>query len=236
MRKRDILLAASLCLSFVGAGARAAAAQAGGEAPTAVARATEIRLTAEQVIVNRRIAQRALSRVDDLLERVDRAPPASIAAIAPRRELSAQQILASQRVAQEALTRVTMLQERLAGANPTPTPIVSRGRVTVTLGQLVTDQRIAQAAVRRVAAIERRVPALPESVDQPDWIVGRIQPSVNVVVVRQVRLGSATVGARIPVVLPASLSSLQFHAGTIANVKGVLFGGVLFGRTFSIEP
>jgi hypothetical protein len=116
-------------------------------------------LSAAQLLINQRIGQAAIRRLNAVAAKLDGRP----APTPPKAHkggtvtLSAAQLLINQRIYQAAIRRAAILEARL---DHKPAPHFGSGKggtVRLTLGQLVVNQRIAQAAVRRANALVTRV-------------------------------------------------------------------------------
>jgi hypothetical protein len=113
-------------------------------------------LSAAQLLINQRIGQAAIRRLDAVEAMLDGRPPREFAGAGGRVRLTAGQLLINQRIFQAAIRRAATLEARL---DHRPAPRSGRGkggRVRLSLTQLIVNQRIAQAAVRRANRLVAR--------------------------------------------------------------------------------
>jgi hypothetical protein len=130
-----------------------------GSAPTTTPpKSVHFTLSARQLLINQRIGQAAIRRLNAVAATLDGRPVAkSKAHTKGTVTLSAAQLLINQRIYQAAIRRAATLEARL---DHTPAPRFGPGKratVRLTLGQLIINQRIAQAAVRRANDLVTRV-------------------------------------------------------------------------------
>jgi hypothetical protein len=116
-------------------------------------------LSARQLLINQRIGQAAIRRLNAVTAKLDGRPAPAPTTTHKRGTvtLSAAQLLINQRIYQAAIRRAAALEARL---DHTPAPTAGSGHggvVLLTLGQLIINQRIAQAGVRRANALVARV-------------------------------------------------------------------------------
>jgi hypothetical protein len=147
-------------------GAAAAAAGPGGGAAAGAGGATgarkksRITLSARQLLINQRIGQAAIRRLNAVEATLDGRPVPTTTARRNRGTvtLSARQLLINQRIYQAGVRRAAALEARVEG-RPAPAATANRsgGTVRLSLAQLVINQKIAQAAVRRANALQARV-------------------------------------------------------------------------------
>ena len=144
-----------------GAPARAAGASCRMPVPSASGNASAVRLAAGQLLINQRISQAAVRRVNALAAKMDGKPAPktnpNANSGAGRVTLSTNQLLINQRISQAAVRRINALIAQFEGR---PAPRATNnppGRVTLSAKQLLINQRISQAAVRRVNALEQCV-------------------------------------------------------------------------------
>lgn len=132
----------------------------GGGQPGAEPRKGKITLSATQLLINQRIGQAAIRRLNALEARLEGRPAPAPATGGKRGRvtLSAAQLLINQRIYQAGVRRANALEARLEGRTP-PAPKARGGSGTVrlTVAQLAINQRIAQAAVRRANALNQRI-------------------------------------------------------------------------------
>jgi glucose/arabinose dehydrogenase len=133
------------------------ACPAPGSSPPERQGARAVRLSAGQLLINQRISQAAVRRVNALADRLDGRPvtPPSPRP-AGRVTLSVKQLRINQRISQAAVRRVNALTARIEG-RPVPGSSGNNAPGTLTLSatQLLINQRISQAAIRRINALEQ---------------------------------------------------------------------------------
>jgi hypothetical protein len=114
-------------------------------------------LSAGQLLINQRIGQAAIRRLNAVAAKLDGRPaPTSKPHKGGTVHLTAAQLLINQRIFQAAVRRAATLEARL---DHKPSPHFGPGKggtVHLTVGQLAINQRIAQAAVRRANALVAR--------------------------------------------------------------------------------
>lgn len=258
--------ASRIAILVVLAGSVLAAPSVAAEVPVAhqrgveVGEAADVTLSARQLLINQRIAQAAVRRLNALTARVDQvAPPEPSAGGEPERVvLSAEQLLINQRISQAAIRRANRLAGRLEGRylarEGTAGGGGGDGTVRLSRGQLVINQRIAQAGVRRANALAERIPDLPFPpppagslmLDDVYGIVPSGQRAVMIVLRVDHRGvngfgdgGPLAVGDRIPVTFPDNVPPAPARGiddGSPIGVLGVVHKGVMFGIYVSIEP
>ena len=142
-----------------GTGAVIGAGGGGGGGTTRGGTRGRITLSARQLLINQRIGQAAIRRLNAVEAKLDGRPASTATAkkSASRVRLDARQMLINQRIYQAGVRRAAALEARLDGL---PTPAVGTrkgGTVRLSVAQLVINQHIAQAAVRRANALQARV-------------------------------------------------------------------------------
>jgi hypothetical protein len=224
--------AAALGGGFGVAGSLGASAQAG---------TGEITLTAGQLLINQRIAQAAVRRVNALQALVDgENPPAAGKGNPGAVDLSAGQLLISQRIAQAAVRRINSLTALVDGELEPKVDAGQKDRVALTVAQLRINQRIAQAAIRRADALAERIPDLPvprppENTASSDEIIG-VAVAPRKVKILQVRRGPGTVGSTIALVLPPERRANNLFTGETVIAEGASAGTTFYAFYVSIEP
>jgi hypothetical protein len=206
-------------------------------------------LSAAQLLVNQRIAQAALRRIDALAARLDRIPaPAAGAGTPGGVTLSLRQLRINHRVSVAAFRRGNDLSRRLDGLPPAPTaPRGVGGPGSLTARALQGVQVIASAAVKSANALAERIPELPATLPGPlspqlDDLVGTLEEPGRLVmrvgtVRRRGTLGDGAPvqpGTRVPVVVLGTQRP-SFGLGAPIGAIGVLHGGVMYGAYVSIE-
>lgn len=130
--------------------------------PAAEPRAARVTLSARQLLINQRISQAAVRRVNALRARLG-GPPAPPPRGSPGTvRFSVAQMRINQRISQTAVRRVNAISAQLAGrrrtaerrADVAAAPV----RITLSAAQLRINQRISQAALRRVNALLAALP------------------------------------------------------------------------------
>lgn len=117
-----------------------------------------ITLSAAQLLINQRIGQAAIRRLNQVQAALDgRAAPPARRSGTGRVTLSARQLLINQRIYQAGVRRAAALEARLDGLPAPSAAPTSGGRVRLSAAQLRINQRIAQAAVRRANRLVERV-------------------------------------------------------------------------------
>jgi hypothetical protein len=114
-------------------------------------------LSARQLLINQRIGQAAIRRLNAVAAKLDGRPAPTARHKGGAVHLTAAQLLINQRIFQAAVRRAATLEARL---DHTPAPHFGPGKggtVHLTVGQLIINQRIAQAAVRRANTLVARV-------------------------------------------------------------------------------
>jgi hypothetical protein len=152
---------ATATITVTPAPGRVSSTPPGGSGPTTTTppKSGHFTLSAAQLLINQRIGQAAIRRLNAVAATLDGRPTPTPPTAHKRGTvtLSAAQLLINQRIYQAAIRRAAALEARL-DHKPAPTAGSGHGGVVrLTLGQLIINQRIAQAGVRRANALVARV-------------------------------------------------------------------------------